>query len=240
MRRLPEQTLLDQVDQTLPSYLSREGGTWFSGKHRVLRVMCSRCGKSSIKHVSNLRRGLGLGCTCQRSRKYDSDPRAEVLGERYDAMVQRCRPGTAMARNYGDRGVRVRFESREHFIRWVLEHLPHETYRGVQFDRVDNRGHYEPGNLRLVSARENLANRRLRSVQYMGQTVALAHLWHVVRDREPTMTFAESTFRNWLTQGRSVEETVEAGKMCVGRRDGRGRTTSLTPDPVIVSQYTVK
>jgi hypothetical protein len=41
---------------------------------------------------------------------------------------------------------------------WVQENLG--LCRDMQIDRIDNDGHYEPGNLRYVTAAENMHNTR--------------------------------------------------------------------------------
>lgn len=85
----------------------------------------------------------------------------KTLGKRYDAIVARC---TCLEyrsfKNYGGRGIENRFANRKTFVAWVKEHLPHPDYRGLEIDRIDNDGHYEPGNLRLVTRQENLRNCR--------------------------------------------------------------------------------
>lgn len=47
-------------------------------------------------------------------------------------------------------------------VDWVKANLPHPTYLKLDIDRRDNDGHYEAGNLRLVTRKVNLANRRSR------------------------------------------------------------------------------
>jgi len=43
----------------------------------------------------------------------------------------------------------------------MLGNLPHPDYEGWQIDRINNDGHYEPGNLRLARRKDNLLNRDL-------------------------------------------------------------------------------
>lgn len=83
------------------------------------------------------------------------------IQKRVNAWFQRCRnPADKSWRNYGGRGIECRFATVKEGMEYVLQHLPHPTYAALDIDRQDNKGHYEPGNLRLVSRKENLANRR--------------------------------------------------------------------------------
>jgi hypothetical protein len=128
-----------------------------------IKAYCVACGETRILHVDNVRAGKTKSCTCQRNRKYH-DPRAETLGQRYDAMVQRCERDTHVSsHNYKGRGIRVEFQSREHFVRWALEKFPDTDFKGLDFDRIDNDGHYSPHNLRLANRSANLRNRRNKS-----------------------------------------------------------------------------
>jgi hypothetical protein len=121
-------------------------------------MVCIVCKRVRWVLTWNVFAGKTTNCTCQKG-KY-KDPRAETLGDRYDAMVQRCERDTHVSsHHYKGRGIKVLFESREHFVRWALETFRTTDFVGMDFDRVNNDGHYEPGNLRLVSRRENLANR---------------------------------------------------------------------------------
>lgn len=162
---------------------------------RHVEAVCSVCKKTWHLYPSNVRLKKTTGCMCQRKVKYDNDPRATILGERYDAMLQRCRaPDNELYKNYGARGILLKFESREHFIRWMLEHCPHPTYREVQIDREDNDGHYEPGNLRLVTQKENLRNKRTNHwVDYFGKRVVLADVYIEIKKDYPYFTLARAT-----------------------------------------------
>ena len=127
--------------------------------YRMIDADCTACKKSYEISVDNIRARKTTNCRCQRRLKYN-DPRASALGQRYDSMVQRCyRDSHVSSHNYKDRGIEVRFPSREAFIRWALEKWPDTDFKGLDFDRIDNDGHYEPDNLRLVTRSENLKNR---------------------------------------------------------------------------------
>ena len=133
-------------------------------KRWVVQGHCCECNQLQTFYVEGIFRGLTTTCACMRNRKY-LDLRSKVLGERYDAILQRCRDtGTDIQKNYGARGIRCLFESREQFILYMLSELPHPDYKGVDIDRVDNEGHYEPGNLRLATRAQNLVNKRTTKV----------------------------------------------------------------------------
>lgn len=61
--------------------------------------------------------------------------------------------------NYGGRGIEFKFPSATAACEWIVENLPNVD-RSMEVDRIDNDGHYEPGNLRLVPRSVNQANRR--------------------------------------------------------------------------------
>lgn len=98
----------------------------------------------------------------------------KVLQKRVNDWFQRCNnPKSRSWRNYGARGIECRFGSVREGVEWVKINLPHPTYLELDIDRRDNDGHYEPGNLRLVTRKVNLANRSRRAT--ISSTAAHAH-----------------------------------------------------------------
>jgi len=89
-------------------------------------------------------------------------------------MVQRCtNPKAAHYRNYGARGISICTEWRDFktFHAWAIANGWAE---GLEIDRRDNNGNYEPSNCRWVTHAENNLNKRTnRLVTYAGQTKTL-------------------------------------------------------------------
>lgn len=83
------------------------------------------------------------------------------LQKRVNAMQQRCtNPKDGSYHNYGGRGIEFRFASVRSGVAYIKRYLPHKTYLKLDIDRRNNHGHYEVGNLRLVTRQQNLMNTR--------------------------------------------------------------------------------
>lgn len=89
---------------------------------------------------------------------------------RYNDMVNRCtQPKNKSYCDYGGRGISAHKEwlipktGRRNFVEYLLSLYPNmeELFsQGYELDRDNNNGNYEPGNLRIVTKRDNLRNRR--------------------------------------------------------------------------------
>jgi len=123
--------------------------------------------------------GLRLSCKCCHdiiTKKYGKTVKGKTFKYNYDrnyrktfigylhklfiVIKQRCNnPKTENYKYYGGRGIKCLFKSADEFIDYVVNKLQVDP-RGLQIDRIDNNGNYEPGNIRFVTCKENANNRR--------------------------------------------------------------------------------
>lgn len=134
--------------------------------------MTKRCGMCCIRKPKSefYKRGsneIGLRSKCKQCFKGDSGERHKeerktlsgYLRLTYNNIKHRCEsPKNKQYKNYGGRGIQCRF-TREEFIDYVLNKLSVDP-RGLDIDRIDNSGNYEPGNIRFVTHKKNMQNRR--------------------------------------------------------------------------------
>ncbi len=175
---------------------------------QYVSAVCARCGETRDYLVENMIRGSTRSCRCERGIKY-RDPRAKTLGERFDAIKQRCQnfrnPSYA---DYGGRGIECRF-TREGFITYALRRLEAESYCGLDIDRIDNDGHYEEGNLRLVPRSINLRNKcNNKIIVYNGATIVAADLYDLLKRDYPNFKLAKGTTARLAAAGISMQEIL--------------------------------
>ena len=73
----------------------------------------------------------------------------------YRNAKARCRNNSGDYHLYAGRGIKFLFESYEQFF---AELGPRP--KGMSLDRIDNNGHYEPGNVRWATPEQQIANSR--------------------------------------------------------------------------------
>jgi hypothetical protein len=89
-------------------------------------------------------------------------------------MKTRCEnPSTPYYKNYGGRGIHVCEEWAKSFMAFYVHVGPRPTSRHT-VERIDNTGHYEPGNVKWALRSENLRNKRNNLlVSYRGRTMCV-------------------------------------------------------------------
>ena len=170
--------------------------------YRMVTTECRACGEQHNVSVDAIRKGNSRNCKCQRNRKYH-DKRAFVLQERYSALQQRCEnPKSQSWLRYGGRGIQNNFNSVQQFVHYMLRYHPHPSYRGVEIDRSNNNGHYEPGNIRLVSHETNQRNKRSNKVVlYRGARMIATDAARALKLDYPSCTVDVLKVASYLRQG---------------------------------------
>lgn len=136
---------------------------------RYWRVLCE-CGNTTVKRGSRLAQKTGssvyCSCACPLHRKHLA-ARLSTHGltnhsiySVWNSMKNRCgNPNTINYHNYGGRGIAVCPRWANSFTAF-LEDVGKSWQQGLQLDRIDNDGDYEPANVRWVTPKANGANKR--------------------------------------------------------------------------------
>lgn len=133
------------------------------------------CGKQFKALKGNISSGHTKSCGCLVYRKPSyHGMRGSPIYTSWDCMVQRCvNSKSAHFHNYGGRGIAICSEWRDFkaFYAWAIVNGWAE---GLELDRVNNNGNYEPCNCRWVTPAQNNLNKRTnRNLTYQGQTKTL-------------------------------------------------------------------
>jgi len=76
-------------------------------------------------------------------------------------IKKRCiNPKDKSYNRYGGRGIKCLFTSNE-FVDYVINDMQVDP-RGLEIDRINNNGHYEPENIRFVTHKKNCNNKRVK------------------------------------------------------------------------------
>lgn len=125
---------------------------------------------------------------------------------RWSNMMDRCyNPECKAYANYGGRGIGVC--ERWHNPRTFVAELPDGYEPGLELDRIDNDGNYEPGNIRWATRRQNTANRRTaRLITSNGRTQSLTE-WARETGLPKTVIWDRIDEQGW-TPERALSEPI--------------------------------
>jgi len=147
-----------------------------SGKKSYWLCRCD-CGEMVSVDVTSLLRGHTRSCGCIRIRHghtsaYDAPSPTYVS---WKSMLARClNPSSPAFVHYQKRGITV-CERWRVFDAFLADMGTRPD--GTSLDRIDNNGHYEPGNCRWATKREQGNNRTTNQVvEYRGQRYTIAEL----------------------------------------------------------------
>lgn len=140
--------------------------------------MC-KCDCGNVKDVAigNLKNGGSKSCGCLRKDLYTKHGlHQHRLYPVYQNMIARCYdPACDSFSDYGTRGITVCDEWQadiQSFYNWAIQN---GYQQGLQLDRRENNGNYNPGNCRFVTCTVNNRNKRNnRLIKFNGETKCLS------------------------------------------------------------------
>jgi hypothetical protein len=106
---------------------------------------------------------------------------------------------------------------------WVKQNLGLRPR--LELDRIDNDGHYEPGNLKYSTRAQQTSNTRKRRVNAAMHAFRLAH---------PDVTYADETLKKLIRSGLTWPQ-IAARFLAPSNKPKGVFGTSSTPDPDIAS-----
>lgn len=126
-----------------------------SGWGKVLnRYRCPKCGSEFIRSEI----AIQLSAMCNKCSSESRGSKKHPLYRTWVGMMKRCGdPKNGSYRRYGGRGIRV-CEQWQSFDRFLLWSEISKWRNGLQIDRINNDGNYEPGNCRWATPKENIRN----------------------------------------------------------------------------------
>lgn len=145
------------------------------GGHRRVHVRCE-CGSEKTVRLDHVLAGRTRSCGCLNAEmsaqrvdtritvRHGANRRGHRAPEyqTWSSMIQRCtNPRRVGYKNWGGRGIQVCEKWRLDFRAFLADMGPRPGV-GYSIDRINNGGHYEPGNVRWATRHEQNLNRRPR------------------------------------------------------------------------------
>ncbi len=169
------------------------------------------CGNVKKVNSSNLRKGDIKSCGCwlleftaNLNRTHGKSKSAEYAA--YLNAKTRCNnPNRVQYKDYGGRGIEFRFNSFEDFFAEVGRKPPQHS-----IERIDNNGHYEKGNVKWATKKQQARNQSKTRFITIGQSTKSVSEWaeisgigeSVIRGRIDRLNWCETCATSIKTQGK--------------------------------------
>lgn len=172
------------------------------GKHSYWVCRCE-CGNSHTTRSDSLKSGAVKSCGClnQEAKVIKHGLSRTKIYHVWAAMKNRCtNPNDRNYHHYGGRGIQICddwLNNFETFYKWAISNGYRE---GLEIDRIDNEGNYEPGNCKWVSRKDQCNNRRVnRKITFNGKTQTITQWAKETGINENTL-YARIVRFNWTLE----------------------------------------
>ena len=157
---------------------------------RMFECLC-KCGTVKTVRLSSLTSGTTVSCGCFHKEQAGRILKAAATKHGksgtqiyfvWQAMIDRChKPSNKSYHRYGARGIRVCQRWRDSFEAFDLDLGPRPPK--ATLERIDNNGHYEPGNVRWATYKEQSRNTRSNHLHTIdGETRCLAEWCEILNE----------------------------------------------------------
>jgi len=132
-------------------------------------ILCKcDCGAEKTFRLDLIKSGNSRSCGCARVGKlttkthgYCSRNNKHPLYVVWAGIIGRCENrGNTNYKYYGARGITICQEWRVNFVVFMDWCIKNQWRKGLEIDRIENNGNYEPGNCRFISHKANMTNAR--------------------------------------------------------------------------------
>lgn len=167
-------------------YTGQQFGRWTvlkrGDKPKIWICRCE-CGKIKAANIDNLKSGKSISCGCYRAELGEKQLKKHGMSKTklyyvWYGMKKRCgNPGVRGYERYGGRGIKVCKEWAVNFETFMAWAMVNGYKEGLEIDRIDNEGNYEPTNCRWVTRYENMQNTRInKHIEYKGKVYTINQL----------------------------------------------------------------
>lgn len=167
------------------------------------------CGKSATPRTTDLRSGNTKSCGClaadtRRKHGLHKTPEYHVWAD----IKQRCfNQNSPEYENYGGRGITMCQRWVESYAAFYLD-MGARPSKQHSIERVNNNGHYQPGNCRWATSQEQTLNmRRNRVIEFNGASKPISEWAKALGFHDPTLR-ARLTRLGWSIE-RSLTQPVQ-------------------------------
>ena len=167
------------------------------------------CGNEKKVKTSDLTSGNTRSCGCfQTEARITHNLTHHKLYWVYQNMKNRCyRTSDRHFNDYGGRGITVCDEWLEDFLNFYSWAINNGYQEGLEIDRIEVNGNYEPSNCRWITHKEQQFNKRNnKRFYYNGKNLTLPE-WSEILHISPDTLFSRIYKRGWSVE-RALTEPV--------------------------------